>query len=95
MKVSTRDINSFIKNPSKSIFAYLLHGLDAGLIDERTQQLALLYTDNLDDPFSVSRLTGKEVQADAALLSDALNTMPLSGALRIVMLSGAATELAP
>ncbi len=95
MKISTKDINSLIKNPSKNVFAYLLHGLDAGLIDERTQQLALLYTNDLDDPFSVSRLTGKEVQADAALLSDALNAVPLSGTLRIVMLSGTATELAP
>ena len=95
MKISSRDFISLVKNPSEKFFAYLLHGLDAGLIDERTNQLALLYTKNLDDPFSVSRLKGKDIQTDPALLTDTINAMGLFGSIRIIILSGTATELAP
>ena len=93
MKISSRDTYSLLKSPSKNFFAYLLHGLDAGLIDERSQQIALLYSCNLDDPFSVSKLTGKDVQNEPALLSDALNAMTLDSSLRTVILSGTANEL--
>ena len=37
--------------PCFKFFAYLLHGMDAGLIDERAKELALLFSDNLNDPF--------------------------------------------
>ena len=67
--------------------------MDAGLIDERAKELALLFSDNLNDPFSVTRLIGKEVQADPALLADALNALPLAGTMRVVLLSGTVTEL--
>lgn len=93
MKISSRDTYSLLKSPSKNFFAYFLHGLDAGLIDERCQQIALLYSCNLDDPFSVSKLTGKDVQNEPALLSDALNAMTLDSSLRTVILSGTANEL--
>ncbi len=93
MKVSPGDVNSLLKNPSKEFFAYLLHGLDVGLIDERAQKLALLFSDDLEDPFSVSKLTGKELQANPVSLSDALNSMALFGSLKTVILSGTAAEL--
>ena len=94
MKISPNDVNSLLKNPSEKFFAYLLHGLDAGLIDERAQTLALLYSGDLEDPFSVSKLTGKEVQSNPVSLSDALNAIALAGSLRTVILNGTATELA-
>ena len=34
--------------PNSKFFAYLLHGIDAGLIDERAKELALLFSDNLN-----------------------------------------------
>tara|TARA_B100001057_G_C22820486_1_gene939169 strand:- start:531 stop:1562 length:1032 start_codon:yes stop_codon:yes gene_type:complete len=93
MKVSSRDINSLLQRPRDSFFAFLLHGPDAGLIDERAQTLAHTFSSNLEDPFSVSKLTGKDVLTDPALLADALNSMTLTGALRVVLLSGTASEL--
>ena len=67
--------------------------MDAGLIDERAKELALLFSDSLNDPFSVTRLTGKEVQSDPALLADALNALTLVGTMRVVLLSGTVTDL--
>ena len=93
MKILPRDIASLFGKPNKKFFAYLLHGMDAGLIDERAKELALLFSDNLNDPFSVTRLTGKEVQVDPALLADALNALTLGGTMRVVLLSGTVTEL--
>ena len=93
MKILSRDIAALFEKPNSKFFAYLLHGSDAGLIDERAKELALLFSDNLNDPFSVTRLIGKEVQADPALLADALNALPLAGTMRVVLLSGTVTEL--
>ena len=95
MKILSRDIPSLFEKPNSKFFAYLLHGMDAGLIDERAKELALLFSDNLNDPFSVTRLTGKEVHGDPALLADALNAMTLIGTMRVVLLSGTVTELMP
>ena len=93
MKILSRDIAALFEKPNSKFFAYLLHGMDAGLIDERAKELALLFSDNLNDPFSVTRLIGKEVQVDPALLADALNALPLAGTMRVVLLNGTVTEL--
>ena len=93
MKISSKDINSIIRRPNESFLAYLLHGPDAGLIDERAKTLAHTFSSDIEDPFSVSRLTGKDVVNDPALLADALNSMTLMGSLRVVLLSGTANEL--
>ena len=69
MKISPKDIDTLIKQPREPFLAYLLHGPDSGLIDERGRALAQLFCPNLDDPFSVSKVTGKEVQSDPALLA--------------------------
>ena len=93
MKILSKDIASLFEKPNSKFFAYLLHGIDAGLIDERAKELALLFSNDLNDPFSITRLTGKEVQVDPALLADALNALTLVGTMRVVLLSGTVTEL--
>ena len=49
MKILSRDIAALFEKPNSTFFAYLLHGMDAGLIDERAKELALLFSDNLHD----------------------------------------------
>ena len=93
MKISSKDIDLIIKKPSKPFLAYLLHGPDFGLIEERANTLAHVFSPNLEDPFSVSKLTGKEVQAHPALLADALNSMALIGTIKVVLLSGTSSEI--
>ncbi len=93
MKVSFKDIDVLIKKPRECFLAYLLHGPDTGLINERARTLAHSFSQDLDDPFSVSRVTGREVQSDPALLADALNSMALIGTTKLVLLSGSSIEL--
>ncbi len=93
MKISPKDIDSLIKRPKESFLAYLLHGPDSGLIDERASTLAHVFSPNLEDPFSISRLTGKEIQTDPALLADALNSIALMDTLKVVLLNGTSNEL--
>ena len=93
MKISSKDIDTLIKKPREHFLAYLLHGPDSGLIDERARALADIFSPNLDDPFSVSKLTGEEVQSDPAILADALNSMALIGATKVILLSGTSREL--
>ena len=93
MKISSTDIDLFVRKPGNPFLAYLLHGPDFGLIEERANTLAHVFSPNLEDPFSVSKLTGKEVQAHPALLADALNSMALIGTTKVVLLSGTSSEI--
>ena len=94
MKIAAREIKGLIEKPNTNFLAYLFYGSDNGLIEERAKKLASVYCSNLDDPFSVSKLIGKNVHSDTTLLADALKAMTLIGDLRIIFLSGRATELA-
>ena len=93
MKIAARDILGLISKPNPSYLAYLFYGHDDGLVRERVRKIALHFTDQIDDPFSVSRLSGQDVAGDKTLLPDSLNELPASGGLRLVMLSGMGTEM--
>ena len=58
MKIATRDILGLISEPNPNYLAYLFYGHDEGLINERARKIALHFTDEIDNPFSVSRLSG-------------------------------------
>ena len=65
MKIAPRQITSFLAKPPDKICAILLHGSDAGLRSSRSQQLAALYSDDLDDVFSVTRISGANLGGEA------------------------------
>ena len=93
MKIASRDILGLISKPNPNYLAYLFYGHDDGLVRERAGKIALHFTNQIDDPFSVSRLSGQDVAEDKALLPDSLNELPAFGGLRLVMLSGMGTEM--
>ena len=93
MKIAPRDISTLLSQPEGKYLAYLFYGHDDGLIKERARKIALHFTDQLDDPFSVSHLSSQDVSADKARLPDSLNALPAFGGLRLVMLSGSGTEM--
>ena len=93
MKIATRDILGLISKPNPNYLAYLFYGHDDGLVRERARKIALHFTDQIDDPFSVSRLSGQDVAADKAILPDSLNELPVFGGLRLVILSGMGSEM--
>ena len=93
MKIASRDILSLISKPDPKYLAYLFYGRDDGLIWERAEKIVLHFTEQINDPFAVSHLSGQDVATDKTCLPDSLNTIPAFGRLRIVILSGTGTEM--
>ena len=65
MKIAPRQIANFLTKPPAEIVAVLFHGNDLGMISERAKQFAHLFNNNLDDIFSVTRLTGDMLSGEA------------------------------
>ena len=79
MKIAPRQIASFLAKPPAEITAVLFHGNDLGMISERAKQFAHLFSDNLDDVFSVTRLTGDMLSGEAGLIADSAAAIPAFG----------------
>lgn len=92
MKVAPRQIASFLAKPPDKICAILLHGSDAGLRSSRSQQLATLFSDDLDDVFSVTRISGGSLGSGAGRIADAAAEIPVFGN-RLVLVKASGTEL--
>ena len=92
MKVAPRQIASFLAKPPDKINAILLHGSDAGLRSSRSQQLAALYSHDLDDVFSVTRINGASLGSEPIKIADAAAAIPMFGT-RLVLVKASGTEL--
>lgn len=93
MKVAPRQISSFLTKPPADINAVLFHGNDLGMISERAKQFAALFSDNLDDVFSVTRLSGDMLSGEVGLIADSAAAIPAFGDRRLVLVKGRGTEL--
>ena len=92
MKIAPREIASFLAKPPDKICAILLHGSDAGLRSSRGKQLAALYSANLDDVFSVTRINGANLSGEASKIADAAAEVSLFGK-RLVLVKANGAEL--
>jgi len=88
MKVSPRDVETFLRRPPEGLRAALFHGSDEGLVRERAHRLASTLIDDLNDPFGVVDLTGPDIASDPAKLSDEANALSFGGGRRLVRLRG-------
>ena len=79
MKIAPRQIASFLAKPPDNISAILFHGSDSGLRSVRSQQLATLYSDDLDDVFSVTRISGANLSNEPSRIADAAAEIPMFG----------------
>ena len=93
MKVAPRQIQSFLSAIPTPIRATLLHGSDVGLIGERAQKIAVHFSDDLDDVFSVTRLDGETLSSDPAALGDAAEALAMTATCRLVLVRGRGTEM--
>ena len=92
MKIAPRQIASFLAKPPVKIRSILLHGSDSGLRSYRSRQLAAFYSDNLDDVFSVTHISGANLCNEPGKLADAAAEIPLTGN-RLVLVKASGTEL--
>ena len=93
MKIAPRQIASFLTKPPAKITAVLFHGNDLGMISERAKQFARIFSDNLDDVFSVTHLTGDMLSGETGLIADSAAAIPALGDRRLVLVKGRGTEL--
>lgn len=84
--LKTADVPRFLARPDDSQPVVLVFGPDAGLVRERALAVLRASVDDVDDPFSLVRLSGDEIAADPARLLDEAGTMPLGGGRRAVWL---------
>ena len=84
MKVPPARLDAFCKKPDAGVRAVLVYGPDAGLVRERAETLARTVVADLDDPFRVSPLTGKQIVEDSARLGDEAAAQSLMGGRRLV-----------
>ncbi len=90
MKLSARDIASFLKSPATRSQAVLLYGPDQGLISERAAQMRSTILGENYDPLNIAELNAEQVKEDPALLLDELSSLSLMGGDRLVILRDAA-----
>mgnify|MGYP001157282705 CR=1 FL=1 len=92
MKIAPRQITGFLAKPPDKISAILLHGSDSGLRSSRSLQLAAHYSDDLDDVFSVTRISGASLTGEPGKIADAAAEISMSG-IRLVLVKASGTEL--
>ena len=84
MKLASNQLDAFVRNPPSSVRVILVYGPDAGLVSERTKQIALKTIPDLNDPFSLSVMTGAQVASDPARFYDETAALSLTGGKRLI-----------
>ncbi len=86
MKISTRDLTSFIQSPPRHVRVALFYGADEGMVRELAQTLQAALLGPKADPMSITELSGDQLSSDPAALSDALTSLSLLGDSKLVVL---------
>lgn len=92
MKIAPRQITGFLTQPPAIVCAILLHGNDAGLRSSLSRQLAELYSKNLEDVFSVTRINSSSLSGETSKIVDAAAQIPMFDK-RLVLVKGIGSEL--
>src|ERR1700730_6234487 len=85
-------LDAFLARPDPARPVILVFGPDAGLVAERPRALIECSVDDVHDPFLLVRLDGDDLAADPARLVDEVNTLPLFGGRRAIMIKAGARD---
>ncbi|CDX41458.1 DNA polymerase III subunit delta [Mesorhizobium sp. ORS 3359] len=88
------EVDSWLARPDPSMGIVLLYGPDRGLVAERAKAFAAKTGLPLDDPFSVVKLDGAEVDRDAGRLLDEARTVPMFSDRRLLWVRNASGQKA-
>jgi DNA polymerase-3 subunit delta len=89
MKISGRNIESFLRGAAETVAALLIYGPDAGLVRERADRLATAVAGDAADPFRISELTAERLRDQPSLLIDEAAALSFGGGRRVVRLRSA------
>lgn len=93
--VKNQDAERFVNAPPASVFLFLVHGADAGLVRERALRIVEQRVDDRRDPFQCVEMSGDAIAADPLTLLDEANTVPLFGGRRAILAEASAKSVAP
>lgn len=88
------EVDSWLARPDPSMGVVLLYGPDRGLVAERAKTFAVKTGLPLDDPFSVVKLDGAEVDRDEGRLLDEARTVPMFSDRRLLWVRNASGQKA-
>ncbi|WP_349436480.1 DNA polymerase III subunit delta [Pararhizobium sp. A13] len=91
-EIKSHEFDGFLQRPLKDNRLYLVYGPDRGLVSERAGQIAAKSGVALDDPFSLIKLDGSDLQQSPGRLLDEVNTIGLFGGEKLVWIRAAGTE---
>ena len=89
MKLTANKSAAFIEKPDLGVRVFLLYGPDAGLVRERAQKLAAKCVPDINDPFSVSELSGNSLDDNPSRFHDEMSTVSMMGGRRLVRMRDA------
>lgn len=88
------EVDSWLARPDPAMSIVLLYGPDRGLVAERAKAFASKTGLPLDDPFSVVKLDGGEVDRDEGRLLDEARTVPMFSDRRLLWVRNASGQKA-
>lgn len=88
------EVDAWLAKPDPRVSIVLLYGPDRGLVAERAKAFAAKTGLPLDDPFSVVRLDGSEVDRDEGRLLDEARTVPMFSERRLLWVRNAGAQKA-
>lgn len=88
------EVDSWLARPDPAMAIVLLYGPDRGLVAERAKAFAAKTGLPLDDPFSVVKLDGSEVDRDEGRLLDEARTVPMFSDRRLLWVRNASGQKA-
>lgn len=86
------EVDSWLARPDSRTFLILIYGPDRGLVSERGKAYAQSTGLPLDDPFSVVKLDGPEVEKGDGRLSQEARTVPMFSDRRLLWVRNAAGQ---
>jgi len=86
------EVDNWLARPDPRAVIILIYGPDRGLVAERARAFAAKTELPLDDPFTVVRLEGSEVEKESGRLLDEAHTVPMFSTRRLLWVRNAAGQ---
>ena len=78
MKITTKDVPSFVQNPPPGVRVVLVYGEDSGQVQELVKTISNNVIENIDDPFAVKTINIGNTDENSSSLYDEVNSQSLS-----------------
>lgn len=93
MKLAYREIEPFVKAPSKEARVILVYGPDSGLASERCATIGKTVVSDLNDPFNACTLNAQQIIDDPARLPDEAFAISMMGGNRLIRIEDGSDKI--